>query len=194
MRGLASGSAGADRRPVRMPSTRAAATTKDPASRKKGAAIAAANRRLPTGGPTNSWDVIWAAYKRLFASSRRSRGATAGIRAWAALSNRVSPVPRTKATTTSKAILVASKTTAAARPSITSARPVSTCHITRRRSTRSTTAPLTRLNSSQGRLPARVTAATAPGSRVMLAASNGRAANRTPSPRFDTAAAAHSLL
>jgi hypothetical protein len=61
--------------------------------------------------------------------------------------------------------------------------------ISRRRSDRSTTAPLTSANSSHGSDQATPTAPMARGSRVTEAPSSG-AANVTPSPRFDTAPAA----
>ena len=89
-------------------------------------------------------------------------------------------------------MLAASRRTAEARPTMTRARPLSTVHITFLRSTRSTTTPLTKLNSSHGRRPAKVTAATAAGSLVTLAASSGSAASRTPSPRVEIPAAVHS--
>lgn len=54
-----------------------------------------------------------------------------------------------------------------------------------RRFVRSTSAPATRENSSQGRNPSEASSEIATGSRVSVAANNGRAATITPSERFD---------
>src|SRR4029450_827823 len=54
-------------------------------------------------------------------------------------------------------------------------------------------APLSRPNSSHGSHSAKLTTDTSSGSRVSVAASNGSAVPYTPSPRFETPDAAHSL-
>jgi hypothetical protein len=65
--------------------------------------------------------------------------------------------------------------------------------ITRRRSQRSSSAPLSSPNSSQGSHSAKLTSDTSSGSRVKVAASSGSAVPYTPSPKFDTPAAPHNL-
>src|SRR5215204_6090847 len=91
-------------------------------------------------------------------------------------------------------MLAWSSSTATASPPTTANRPASTTHITRRRSQRSSSAPLNRPNSSHGSHSAKLTSDTSSGSRVSVAASNGSAVPYTPSPRFETPDAAHSLL
>src|SRR3712207_5180228 len=69
----------------------------------------------------------------------------------------------------------------------------STIAITRRRSSRSISAPLTSEKSSQGSCCAKVSPATSAESLVRLAASSGPATSVTPPPRFEIVLAAHSL-
>jgi hypothetical protein len=83
--------------------------------------------------------------------------------------------------------------TARASPPTTENRAASTVHITRRRSHRSSSAPLSSPNSSQGSHSAKLTTETSSGSRVRVAASSGRAVPYTPSPTLDTPWAAHNL-
>jgi hypothetical protein len=90
-------------------------------------------------------------------------------------------------------MLAWSRSTARASPPTTTNRAASTVHITRRRSQRSSSAPLSSPNSSQGSHSAKLTTDTSSGSRVRVAASSGRAVPYTPSPTFDTPWAAHNL-
>src|SRR5829696_4609486 len=90
-------------------------------------------------------------------------------------------------------MLAWSPSTATPSPPTTANRPASTTHITRRRSQRSSRAPLSRPNSSHGSHSAKLTTDTSSGSRVSVAASNGSAVPYTPSPRLETPCAAHSL-
>lgn len=93
----------------------------------------------------------------------------------------------------SSGMVVQPASTAKPRIATRAKRHPSTRHITRRRSQRSTSAPLINPNSSQGSQLAKVTSETGSGSRLSEAASNGRAARTTPSPAVETATAAHSL-
>jgi hypothetical protein len=95
--------------------------------------------------------------------------------AWEAVSTRVWPVPSRNPVAISSGMLAQPATTATANPPTTSRRAASTVHITRRRSQRSSSAPASRPNSSQGSHSANVTADTGSGSRVRVAASSGRA-------------------
>lgn len=95
--------------------------------------------------------------------------------------------------TASSAMVAHPASTARAIIPTRTARTASTVHITRRRSQRSTRAPLTSPNSSHGSQPAKLTSDTWSGSRLRVAASSGRAARNTPSPRVELAAAVHTL-
>ena len=149
-------------------------------------ARAAAASSPPSGGPTNWFAVSSTAYRRLFAHDSRSGATTLGRIDWAAVSCSVSPIPRAKASTYSThSSSRPPATTSASRP-IRSIRATSTRTIVRRRSSRSASAPAGRENSSQGRRPTRVTAANAPGSRVMPSATRGKAIWKIPSARFDS--------
>ena len=90
-------------------------------------------------------------------------------------------------------MLAWSRSTATARPPTIANRAASTVHITRRRSQRSSSAPLSSPNSSQGSHSAKLTSDTSSGSRVRLAASSGSAVAYTPSPTLETAVAPHNL-
>ena len=144
-----------------------------------GSSAAVANSSAPIGGPMNSKERICTAYKRLLRRFEWSRRTTDGIIAWAALSKRVSPVPSANRDDAQE------RDTRRARPRSRQRGPRRSRRgrhrrlpITRRRSRRSTSAPLTRLGTSQGSRPARLTAATSAGSCVMVAASNGIATSR----------------
>ena len=176
-----------------MAATRAAAAAKVPASSRNGTAAAAANSSPPSGGATSSLATIWAPRRRPLALASCALGTTAGRIETAALSNRVSAVPRAKNTTYSSGRLAASASTATPSSPTATQRAASTRTISRRRSSRSTNAPLTSENSSQGSRWATARPATSRGSRVSEAASRGPATRVTPSPRLDTALAVHNL-
>src|SRR5215210_6672038 len=91
-------------------------------------------------------------------------------------------------------MLTKSSSTARPRKPSSTVRNPSTIHITRRRSSRSTSAPLTNEKSSHGSCCAKEIPATRIGSRVREAASSGPATSVTPSPRFDTVLADHSFV
>ena len=176
-----------------MAATRAAAAANVPASSRNGTAAAAANSSPPSGGATSSLATIRAPRRRLLALASWSRGTTAGRIETAALSNRVSAVPRAKKTGYSSGRVATSASTATPSSPTARQRAASTRTISRRRSSRSTSAPLTSENSSQGRRWATASPATSRGSRVRVAASRGPATRVMPSPRLDTAFAVHNL-
>jgi hypothetical protein len=121
--------------------------------------------------------------------------AGAGDQRWderrATLSNSVWPVPRRNPTAASSGMVAQPASTATPRTPTTTTRQASTRHITRRRSHRSTSAPLISPNSNHGSQPAKVTSDTCSGSRLSDAASSGRAARNIPSPAVEMAAAPH---
>src|SRR6266540_1098995 len=122
-----------------------------------------------------------------------SRVTRAGMSDCAALSNSVWPMPSRNPTVASSGMVAPPANTATPRPPTKAKRTASTVHITRRRSQRSTSAPLTSPNSSHGSQPAKATSDTCSGSRLRMAASSGSAARNTPSPKVETAAAVQSL-
>src|SRR5918998_3498715 len=83
--------------------------------------------------------------------------------------------------------------TAAVRAASAAARPRLTTITRRRRSNRSTYAPLTRASSIQGSWCTNAAPATRPGSPVSCATSSGPAIMVTPSPMFETALAVQTL-
>ena len=170
-------------------STSSAAAANEMLSSANGTTIAAVNRTAPSGGPTKSRETISAEARRLLANSSRGRSTRAGTMACAALSNIVSPVPSAKATRHSSQIDARSVAMATASRPTTPKRKRSVYAMIRRRSSRSTSAPLNNANRAHGRPAATDTAAIGSGSRVRLAASSGMAAVRTPSPSVETAAA-----
>jgi hypothetical protein len=177
------------------------ATSADPAANEtastaNGTQVVSENRNPPAGGPASSWVTTWVPTRRPLARSSRwaSRETRAGRIEWAPVSTSVWPVPSRKPTAASSAMLAWSSSTATARPPTIANRPASTTHITRRRSQRSSSAPLSRPNNSHGSHSAKLTTDTSSGSRVSVAASKGSAVPYTPSPRFETPDAAHSLL
>jgi hypothetical protein len=180
----------------RMEATRAEPAANETASTANGTQVAAENRNPPAGGPASSWVTTWVPTRRPLAHSSRwaSRDTSAGRIDCAPVSTSVCPVPSRNPTAASSAMLAWSSSTATASPPTTANRPASTTHITRRRSQRSSSAPLSRPNSSHGSHSAKLTSDTSSGSRVSVAASNGSAVPYTPSPRFETPDAAHSLL
>src|SRR5215211_334509 len=91
-------------------------------------------------------------------------------------------------------MLTKSSSTARPRKPSSTVRNPSTIHITRRRSSRSTSAPLIKEKSSHGSCWAKAIPATRTGSRVREATSSGPATSVTPSPRFDTVLADHSFV
>src|SRR5215211_4869976 len=91
-------------------------------------------------------------------------------------------------------MLTKSSNTARPRKPSSTVRNPSTVHMTRRRSSRSTSAPLIKEKSSHGSCCAKAIPATRTGSRVREATSSGPATIVTPSPRFDTVLAVHSFL
>ena len=151
-----------------MVATRADPAAKVTASTANGIQAAAENRSPPTGGPASSWVATW-------------------------VSTSVCPVPSRNPTAASRAMLARSARTATARPPTMANRAASTVHITRRRSHRSSRAPLSSPNSSHGSHSAKLTSDTSNGSRVSVAASKGSAVPYTPSPGFEVPCAVQSL-
>ena len=107
----------------------------------KANAIATPARKPPRGGPTNWFIVSSTAYRRPFAFDRSSRRTIDGMTDWAAVSNSVSPTPRTKAVTYSSHRLSVSVTIVSAMTRATTVRRIETPIIVRRRSSRSASAP-----------------------------------------------------
>ena len=81
-----------------MAATRTAAAANVPASSRNGTAAAVANSSPPSGGATSSLATICAPRSLPLALASSSLGTTAGRIETAALSNRVSAVPRAKKT------------------------------------------------------------------------------------------------
>jgi hypothetical protein len=160
-------------------------------STQNGAESAAANRKLPAGGPANWLVTVSAAYMRPLAVSSRSGRTMAGIIAWAALSNSVSHTPMARAMAYRGHIGASLARPSSAMQPTRRPRATLTRHITRRRSRRSTIAPAGREKSSQGSVNATVRPAIRRASRVSVAANSGSAAALIPSPRFDTVLAVH---
>jgi hypothetical protein len=194
-RPLSAGPSAAGPKSPRMEATRAEPTANETASSASGTQPASENRNPPTGGPASSWVTTWVPMRRPLARSSRwlSRETSAGTIDRAPVSTRVCPVPSRNPTAASSAMLAWSRSTARASPPTTANRAASTVHITRRRSHRSSSAPLSSPNSSQGSHSAKLTTDTSSGSRVRVAASSGRAVPYTPSPTLDTPWAAHNL-
>jgi hypothetical protein len=178
------GSPAAGPKRPRMEATRAEPAANETASTANGTQPATENRNPPMGGPASSWVTdLGAARRPLDRSSRRgSRETSAGRIDRAPVSTSVCPVPSRNPTAASSAMPARSRSTARASPPTTANRPASTVHITRRRSQRSSSAPLSSPNSSQGSHSAKLTTDTADGSRVSVAASSGSAVPYTPSP------------
>lgn len=163
------------------------------ASRINGTATAMPKRSPPIGGPTNSLATPVVASSRPFASSSRSPGTSAGTSEVDAFANSVSAEPRRKAAAYSAGSPTASTSTATASAATAAARVASTAIMTVRRSSRSTSTPAGIPKMSQGTAKAKVSAATAVGSRVSVAARSGKAASAMPSPTFEIALAAQTL-
>jgi hypothetical protein len=160
-----------------MEATRADPAANETASAANGTQAATENRNPPVGGPASSCVTTRVPTSRPLAhSSRRpSRETSAGRIDCAPVSTSVCPAPRRNPTAASSGILASPSSTAAASPPTTANRAASTTHITRRRSHRSSSAPLSRPNSSHGSHSAKLTTDTSSGSRVSVAASNGNA-------------------
>ena len=127
---------------------------------------ATANRK-PASGPASIPCISMSPpTSQPFARSRRARGTTAGIIAWLAERNTISPVLMTNTTTYSSAMLPCRVRTAVARATIAATRIQSITTISRRRSTRSTRTPPGRANSSHGSQAAPVTPDTISGLEV----------------------------
>jgi hypothetical protein len=118
-----------------------------------------------------------------------SRGTTFGMIDWAAVSNSVSPTPRTNATTYRTGSETTSATIPAASPTATTIRRSATEAIVRRRSSRSASAPATSTKPSHGSRHTTLTPATRAGESVSWIAYSGRAIQKIPSARFDAAEA-----
>ena len=178
-----------------MEATRAEPAANETASTANGVQADSENRNPPTGGPASSWVTTWVPTRRPLARSSRSgsRETSAGRIECDPVSTRVWPVPSRNPTIPSSTMLASPASTTTASPPTTANRAASTVHITRRRSQRSSRAPLSSPNSSQGSHSAKLTSDTSSGSRVRVAASSGSAVPYTPSPKFDTPAAPHNL-
>ena len=160
-----------------MAATRAEPAPKETASAAKGIQADSENSNPPAGGPASCSATIRVPASRPLARASRpgSRETKDGMSAWEAVSTRVWPVPSRNPVAISSGMLAQPASTATANPPTTTRRKASTVHITRRRSQRSTSAPASSPNSSQGSHSANVTAETGSGSRVRVAASSGRA-------------------
>ena len=128
-----------------------------------------------------------------FARSSRARGTTAGIIAWLAERNTISPVLMTNSTAYSSAMLPCPVAIAVARTAIAATRVQSITTIRRRRSTRSTRTPPGRANSSHGSQDTPVAPDTINGLDVREATYSGAAMSASPLPRADVVLAAQSL-
>jgi len=128
-----------------------------------------------------------------FARSRRARGTTAGIMAWLAERKTISPVLMRNSAASSRAMLDHPASSAVARTAMTATRIQSIATISRRRSTRSTSTPPGRANSSQGSHATPVVAETISGFLVCAATKSGAAIVARPLPRADVVLAVHSL-
>ena len=159
----------------------------------KANAIATPARKPPMGGPTNWFIVSSTAYRRPFAFDRSSRRTIDGMTDWAAVSNSVSPTPRTKAVTYSSHRLSVSVTIVMAMTRATTVRRIETPIIVRRRSSRSASAPAMSTNTSHGNRLTTATPAMRTGESVRRIASSGKAIQNTPSARFEAADEAQSF-
>ena len=128
-----------------------------------------------------------------FARSRRARGTTAGIMAWLAERKTISPVLMRNSAASSRAMLDHPASSAVARTPMTATRIQSIVTISRRRSTRSTSTPPGRANSSQGSHATPVVAETITGSLVCAATKSGAAIVARPLPRAEVVLAVHSF-
>ena len=121
---------------------------------------------------------------RLFASARSSRWTSIGTSVLDALSANVSAVPSRNMATSTSQIVATSTATAVASSTRTRVRTESTTMTSRRRSSRSVTAPAHSPNSSGGSHWSSAASATRNASSVRDATSSGPAASTIPSPRF----------
>src|SRR5271169_1366278 len=128
-----------------------------------------------------------------FARSRRARGTTAGIMAWLAERKTISPVLIRNSATSSRAMLDHPASSAVASTPMTATRIQSIVTICRRRSTRSTSTPPGRANSSQGSHATPVVAETISGLLVCTATKSGAAIVARPLPRAEVVLAVHSF-
>ena len=128
------------------------------------------------------------------ARSRLARGTTAGSIAWLAERNTTSPVLMTNSTPSSRAMSARPASSATARTPTAATRTQSIAIISRRRSTRSTSTPPGRANSSQGSHATPVVADTISGLRVCAATYSGAAMVARPLPSADVVLAAHSFV
>jgi hypothetical protein len=155
------------------------------------AAAAAVNSRLPSGGPANSWPMVCTAYWLPLACGSCSARTSCGSTDCDALLNTTSPTPRPNAATASTAMSVQWTRTRTARTAMTLPCRTWARHISAARSCRSTRTPAGSESSSQGRNSAAVTSEIISGFLVIVTASSGSAATRTPSPVVLTALAHH---
>src|SRR5664279_1075548 len=173
------GSAG---RAVRMPPTVMAAPTKHPADTAKGAQGARTKRTPAANGPARSSARVSTVTNRALARSNSACGTILTSRDWADPSAKVSAEVMAKPMAHSTGIVTEPVTTTATRTRVNVARTKCAAAITLAGSKRSTRAPAGIATSSQGRLDATATAATAAAEEFTDTARSGSAMSRSPSP------------
>ncbi len=154
-----------------------------------GTAAPTPNSRPPSNGPTNSLPATSPATNRPFARSSNAAGTNRGITVWAAVSRSVSATPSSNAATATSATLAAPTATRVASPASTTMRSTSAVTTRPRAPRRSASEPAARPATSHGTVLAAVTSDTHAALSVRLAASNGKAASRIPSPTLTSTAA-----